>query len=59
MFTGWSDEQGASHFADLDLREAMGPTALRLTETPSTSSISIESFRRILRLTNDTGRYHA
>jgi hypothetical protein len=43
----WTDEQGASHFTDLDLPEAMTPTALGLPEMRSTSSMPIESFRLI------------
>jgi quercetin dioxygenase-like cupin family protein len=43
----WTDEQGASHFADLDLPETMMPTALGLPEMRSTSSLPAESFRLI------------
>ena len=43
----WADEQGASHFADLDLPEAMMPTALGLPDMRSTGSIPTQSFRLI------------
>ena len=43
----WADDQGASHFADLDLPEAMMPTALGLPDMRSTGSIPTQSFRLI------------
>jgi hypothetical protein len=43
----WTDEQGSSHFADLDLPETMMPTTLGLPDMRSTSSVPVESFRLI------------
>ena len=43
----WTDELGASHFADLDLPEAMMPSASGLPEMRSTSPMPVESFRLI------------
>jgi quercetin dioxygenase-like cupin family protein len=43
----WVDEQGASHFADLDMPEAMMPTALGLPDMRSTGAVPLESFRLI------------
>jgi quercetin dioxygenase-like cupin family protein len=43
----WNDEQGASHFTDLDLPEAMAPTAVGLPEMRATSWMPTESFRLI------------
>jgi hypothetical protein len=43
----WADEQGASHFADLDLPEAMVGIASGFPKMRSTGSIPIESFRLI------------
>jgi quercetin dioxygenase-like cupin family protein len=43
----WTDEQGTSHFADLDLPETMMPTAIGLPEMRSTSSLPAENFRLI------------
>src|SRR5690348_9255031 len=43
----WADELGESHFADLDLQEAMMPSAAGLPDMRSTSSIPVESFRLV------------
>jgi quercetin dioxygenase-like cupin family protein len=43
----WTDEQGVSHFADLDLPEAMAPMATGLPQMRATSSMPAESFRLI------------
>src|SRR5689334_24754511 len=43
----WTDELGGSHFADLDLPEAMMPSAPGLPDMRSTSSMPVESFRLI------------
>ena len=43
----WTDGLGASHFADLDLPEAMMPSASGLSEMQSTSSMPVESFRLV------------
>ena len=43
----WVDEQGASHFADLDLPEAIARTALGLPDMRSTKSMPVERFRMI------------
>jgi len=40
----WTDEQGNSHFKDLDLPEAMAPTAPGLPDMRSTSSMPAEAF---------------
>ena len=43
----WTDELGASHFADLDLPEAMMPSASGLPDMRSTSSMPVGSFRLV------------
>jgi quercetin dioxygenase-like cupin family protein len=43
----WVDEQGESHFADLDVLEAMMPTARGLPDMRSTGAVPVESFRLI------------
>ena len=43
----WADEQGESHFADLDLHEAMAPTAVGLPDMRATNWVPAESFRLI------------
>ena len=40
----WTDELGASHFADLDLPQAMTPSASGLPDMRSTSSMPVGSF---------------
>lgn len=43
----WADEQGETHFKDLDLPEAMAPTTAGLPDMWSTDSMPAKSFRLI------------
>lgn len=43
----WADGLGASHFADLDLPEAMMPTVVGLPDMRSTNAMPADSFRLV------------
>lgn len=43
----WTDGLGASHFADLDLPEALMPTVVGLPDMRSTNAIPADNFRLV------------